>query len=198
MRVGTIVIATNNSDKLREMQEILAGLSVEAISLADAGVDVEVEETGSTFYDNAALKAKAVCEAAGLPAIADDSGLMVDALDGAPGVHSKRFGGGGLDSAAQCALLLNMMDAVEQRGAKFVSSIVCAFPDGTELCAEGECSGNITTAPRGAGGFGYDPIFLPEGSDRTMAEMPPSEKHAISHRGNALRRFAEILHNHIG
>ena len=187
------LIATNNLDKLHEMREILSGLGIQAVSLSEAGLDVEVDETGSTFYENAKLKAEAVCKASKLPAIADDSGLVVDALGGAPGVRSKRFGGGGLDSAGLCAHLLSAMDGMEQRGAKFVSSIVCAFPDGSAVCAQGECNGEITDSPRGSGGFGYDPVFLPEGSDRTMAQLTPDEKHAISHRGNALREFVKVL-----
>ena len=187
------IIATNNEDKLREMREILAGLGIEAISQSEAGIDVEVEETGSTFFENARLKAEAVCKAAQLPAIADDSGLVVEALGGAPGVHSKRYGGGSLDSAGLCAHLLQNMDGMEQRSAKFVSTIVCAYPNGSAISAQGECKGVITASPRGSGGFGYDPVFLPENSEKTMAELTPAEKHAISHRGNALREFVKVL-----
>ena len=180
------------------MREILSGSGYDLISMSDAGVDIDIEETGLTFYDNASLKAKAVCDASGLPAIADDSGLVVEALGGAPGVHSKRFGGGGLDNSGRCALLLEIMEGMEQRSAKFVSTIVCAFPDGRTLSAEGECTGSITDSARGTGGFGYDPVFLPDGSGRTMGEMSPGEKHAISHRGNALREFAELLSGYPG
>ena len=187
------VIATNNAGKLREMREILAGLGLETVSQAEAGIDVEVEETGATFIENATLKAEAACKATGLPAIADDSGLVVEALGGAPGVHSKRYGGGGLSEGGLYAYLLQKMNGLEQRSAKFVSSIVCVFPDGRLLSAEGECAGAITGSPRGSGGFGYDPVFQPEGSSRTMAELSPAEKNAISHRGKALRSFKEAL-----
>ena len=187
------IIATNNKDKLREMREILSEIGVEAESQSDAGIDVEAEETGATFFDNAKLKAEAVCKTAGRPAIADDSGLVVEALGGAPGIHSKRYGGGGLDSAGLCAYLLQRMENMEQRRAKFVSTIVCAYPDGSIISAQGECSGEITLTPRGHGGFGYDPVFLPENSAKTMAELTPDEKNAISHRGNALREFLSVL-----
>jgi len=189
------VIATKNPGKLREIGEILTQLGIEYITQAEAGIDIEAEETGGTFFENATLKAEAVCKAAGCPAIADDSGLVVEALNGAPGVHSKRFGGGGLDSEGLRRHLLQLMEGVEQRRAKFVSTIVCAFPDGSILSAEGECSGVITASPRGSGGFGYDPVFQPDGSVKTMAEMPPDEKNAVSHRGNALRSFKEVLLN---
>jgi XTP/dITP diphosphohydrolase len=192
------IIATNNTDKLREMREILSGLSINAQSAFEAGLDIEVEETGETFHDNALLKARAICGASGFPAIADDSGLVVDALGGAPGVYSRRFGGGGLDGDGLCSYLLNKMKNMEQRSAKFVSCIVCAFPDGTVLSAEGECCGEITKTLRGEGGFGYDPVFLPAGSEKTMAEMLPDEKNKISHRGAALREFAGVLTGYAG
>ena len=189
------VIATNNPGKLKEMREILSEIGFDAISLAEAGVEVDVEETGSTFMENALLKAEAACRATGLPAIADDSGLSVAALNGAPGVYSKRFGGGGLDSSGLCTYLLKTMEGMEQRDAKFVSSIVCAFPDGSILSAEGECHGEITNAPRGSGGFGYDPVFLVAGDSRTMAELSPDEKNALSHRNAALRALAGKIRN---
>ena len=191
------VIATNNPGKLKEMREILSTLHIDAISLAEAGVFADVEETGSTFMENALLKAKAACKATGLPAIADDSGLSVAALDGAPGVYSKRYGGGGLDSSGLCAYLLKNMEGMEQRSAKFVSSVVCAFPDGKVITAEGECRGDITYAPRGLRGFGYDPVFLVEGLGRTMAELSPDEKNALSHRNAAIRALVGKLGNNI-
>ena len=190
------VLATNNPDKLREMREILTELGIDVVSMGDVGIDIDVEETGSTFLENAKLKAEAVCRASGLPSIADDSGLMVDALGGEPGVYSKRYGGGGLDGAGLCAFLLINMDGMEQRSAKFVSSIVCTFPDGRFLAAEGECSGEITTTPRGAGGFGYDPVFLVPGTDKTMAELPPDEKNKISHRAKALQELKRVIENY--
>ena len=187
------VVATSNMGKLREMREILQKLGIETISQAEAGVEIDVEETGATFYENALLKAEAVCRATGLPAVADDSGLMVDALGGAPGVYSRRYGGGGLDDSGLCAYLLNKMENMEQRGAKFVCSIVCVFPDGDIISAEGEIFGSILTAPRGGDGFGYDPVFQPCGMDRSFAELSPAEKNTMSHRAIALNKFICLL-----
>jgi len=185
----TFVLATANPGKIREMREIFAGSGIETATRLELGIDVEVEETGSTFIENALLKAKAICGASGLPAIADDSGLMVDALGGAPGVYSSSYGGDGLDGAERYRYLLENMRGVEDRSAKFVCTIACAFPDGSIVTAAGECRGAIAKAPRGAGGFGYDPVFLVHGKDRTMAELAPDEKNKVSHRGEAIRRF---------
>ena len=187
------VLATSNPGKIQEMREILSGLDIDFITREDLGINFEIEETGSTFRDNALIKAKAICEAAGLPAISDDSGLMVDALDGGPGVNSSSFGGEGLDNERRCAYLLEKLRGEEQRGAKFVCTIVCAFPDGRILTAEGECPGSIADSPRGSNGFGYDPVFFARGMNKTMAELPPEEKNRLSHRGKALRRFSELV-----
>ena len=185
------VLASHNQKKIQEMRAILTAFGVEVLSQADVGVNLEPEETGVTFEENAAIKAVAVMEATGLPAIADDSGLMVDALGGAPGVYSARYGGPGLDDTGRWQLLLKNMEGQTNRTCKFVSVICCAFPDGTQLMARGECPGVIACEPSGAGGFGYDPVFyLPE-QGRTMAQLTPEEKNQISHRGNALRRFQE-------
>ena len=189
-----LILASNNAKKLAEMRALLAGLGVEIASQREAGCDFEVDETGATFAENAYLKAAAVTAASGCPAVADDSGLMVDALDGAPGVYSARFTGNHDDSDAEkCRFLLKKLEGVADRRAKFVSSICCTFPNGDVLRAEGACPGVITTAPRGADGFGYDPVFLPDGTDRTMAELEPEEKNALSHRGKAIRAFREEL-----
>ena len=187
------ILATANPGKIKEMRDILSAFDIEIVTRADLGIDVEVEETGTTFYDNALLKAKAVCAMSGLPAIADDSGLMVEALDGAPGVYSSSFGGDDLDAGERYLYLLDKMLGMEQRRAKFVCTIVCAFPDGGSLSATGECHGEILTAPRGSGGFGYDPVFLADGLNRTMAELSADEKNEVSHRGEALRNFAASL-----
>lgn len=196
----TFVLASNNEDKLRELRAILSALGFDVISQAEAGVELEVEETGETFYDNARLKAEAAMRISGMPAIADDSGLMVDALGGAPGVWSKRYGGG-LDDAGRNALLIKNMDADdtgrEHRDARFVSSIVCVFPDGGVVAAEGMCEGTILHEPRGTGGFGYDPVFLVKAMGRSMAELTPGEKNSVSHRGNALRLFAPKLREYL-
>lgn len=194
-----LVLASKNEKKLREMREILSHLGVEVCSEADAGVDVEVEETGTTFEENSLLKAKAVMEASGLPAIADDSGLCVDALGGAPGVYSARYGGPGMDDVGRYRLLLENMKG-QPRAAKFVSVITCCFPNGDVLTSRGECPGTIAFAPMGEGGFGYDPVFFVPGLKKTFAQLTAEEKNAISHRGKALEAFqqelSEYLANH--
>ena len=188
-----LVLASKNKKKLVEMNDILSQLGIEVCSEAEAGVDVEVEETGTTFEENSLLKARAVMEASGMPAIADDSGLCVDALGGAPGVYSARYGGPELDDAGRYRLLLeNLRGQLDRRG-KFVSAICCCFPNGDRVEARGECPGTIAYAPRGEGGFGYDPVFFVPALKKTFAELTPEEKNAISHRGNALKAFREKL-----
>lgn len=188
-----LVLASKNPKKLKEMQEILAHLGVEVCLQADVGVDVDVEETGTTFAENAQLKAVAVMKASGLPAIADDSGLCVDVLNGAPGVYSARYGGEGLDDAGRYKLLLENMRGMMDRRCGFVSAICCAFPNGDVLTARGECRGTLAYAPKGENGFGYDPIFFIPEKKKTFAELTAEEKHEISHRGKALREFKEKL-----
>jgi XTP/dITP diphosphohydrolase len=193
----TFVLASNNEDKLKELRAILSGFGLDVVSQREAGLDFEAEETGETFYDNALIKARLAMERSGLPAIADDSGLMVDFLGGKPGVYSKRYGGEGLDDTDRNVLLLKNMAETEQRAAKFVSCVVCCFPGGDIVAAEGECAGAILRAPRGGGGFGYDPVFLVEGTGKSMAELTPEEKNAVSHRGNALRLFESKLKEYL-
>lgn len=187
------VLATHNPGKLKEMSAILGGLGVEVVMPADLGLTVDVEETGATFGENAMLKAKAVCAAAGLPAIADDSGLCVDALNGGPGVYSARYGGAELDDRGRYLLLLNSMRGAPTRAAHFASAIACAFPNGDTLTAEGRCDGAIAFAPMGEGGFGYDPVFMVPEKAKTFGQMDEAEKDEISHRGKALRAFAAEL-----
>ena len=187
-----LVLASKNAHKLVEMRDILSQLGVEVVLESEVGVDVDVEETGATFEENAFLKARAVMEASGLPAIADDSGLCVDALGGAPGIYSARYGGLDDDKARYQLLLQNLRGAMT-RAAHFHTSVVCCFPDGDVLTAEGECAGTIAYAPQGEGGFGYDPVFFVPQLRKTFAQLTPEEKNAISHRGNALRAFAEKL-----
>ena len=187
------VLATQNQKKLREMSDILSGFGVEVVSPKSLGIDLEVEETGTTFAENAMLKAKAICEAANLPAIADDSGLCVDALAGAPGVYSARYGGEGLDDVQRYQLLLANMRGQTTRAAHFACAIACAFPNGKELTAEGKCHGTIAFAPMGEGGFGYDPIFFVPEYRKTFGQLTAEEKAEISHRGKALVIFAEKL-----
>ena len=192
-----LVLASKNAHKLVEMRDILSQLGVEVVLESDVGVDVDVEETGTTFEENAFLKAHAVMEASGLPAIADDSGLCVDALGGAPGVYSARYGGPGLDDAGRYKLLLENMRGQLDRRCKFVSAICCCFPNGDRVEARGECAGTLAYAPKGADGFGYDPIFFVPGLKKTFAELSPEEKNAISHRGNALKAFREKLETYL-
>ena len=187
------VLATHNPGKLAEMKAILSGLGVEVVSPAEARVEVDVEETGTTFAENAMLKAKAVCAAAGLPAIADDSGLCVNALNGGPGVYSARYGGEGLDDAGRRRLLLQNLRGQTTRAAHFTCAVACAFPNGDTLEAEGRCDGAIAFAPLGEGGFGYDPVFLIPEKGKTFGQLSPEEKSAISHRGKALAAFVEKL-----
>ena len=191
------VLATHNPGKLREMGEILRDLGVEVVSPAALGIPVDVEETGTTFLENALLKAKAICRAANLPAIADDSGLCVDALNGAPGVYSARYGGEGLDDRGRCMLLLNSMRGATTRAAHFSCAVACVFPNGDTLTAEGRCDGFIAYAPLGDGGFGYDPVFLLPGTGKTFGQLSQEEKSAVSHRGKALKEFAGKLETHL-
>ena len=187
------VLASNNKKKMVEMRAILGELGVEVLSQADVGVSIEPEENGTTFEENSRIKAVAIMEATGLPAIADDSGLVVEALDGAPGVYSARYGGEGLDDTGRWQLLLKNMEGKENRACKFVSVICCAFPDGTQLMARGEVHGVVAQGPKGEGGFGYDPIFWLPQQGKSMAELTAEEKNQISHRGNALRVFKKEL-----
>ena len=192
-----MVLASKNPKKMKEMNEILSGMGVEVCLQSDVGIDIDVEETGTTFEENSLLKAKAVMEASGLPAIADDSGLCVDALNGAPGVYSARYGGDGLDDTGRYRLLLANMPRGAARTAKFVSVITCCFPGGEVLTARGECPGTIAFAPMGEGGFGYDPVFFLPKLKKTFAQLSPEEKNAISHRGKALEAFQAKLEEYL-
>ena len=191
------VLATANSGKISEMIVILAGFGIEVVTRDELGIDVTIEETGSTFYENALLKASALCSITGLPSIADDSGLCVDALDGAPGVFTSSFGKSDFTDYDRNNYLLKIMKNMEHREAKFVCNIVCAFPDGKILSAEGECVGEILSAPIGANGFGYDPVFRANGQTKSMAELPIEVKNEISHRGKALKAFTEKLSDYV-
>ncbi len=184
-----VVLASHNQKKMVEMKAILSQMGVEVLSQAEVGVDLEPEETGTTFEENARIKAQAVMQATGLPAIADDSGLMVDALGGDPGVYSARYGGPGLDDTGRWQLLLKNMAGESNRACKFVSVICCAFPDGGEVMARGECPGILAQGPSGDGGFGYDPIFYLPQLGKTMAQLTSAEKNQISHRARALAGF---------
>ena len=191
------VLATHNPGKLKEMGAILGRFGVEVVSPKDLGLTVDVEETGTTFAENAMLKAKAICAAAQLPAIADDSGLCVDALNGGPGVYSARYGGEGLDDRGRYMLLLNNMRGQTTRAAHFACAIACAFPNGDTLTAEGRCDGTIAFAPMGEGGFGYDPVFFVPEKAKTFGQLTAEEKRAISHRGRALESFVGKLETYL-
>lgn len=192
-----VVLATRNKHKMVEVRRILADASVD-IDLV--GLDVfpdapEVAETGLTFEENALLKARAISRASGLPALADDSGLTVDVLGGMPGIFSARWAGRHGDDVANLQLLLAQLSDVADadRAAAFVCAAALAMPDGAGEVVRGELRGRIVTAPRGSNGFGYDPVFVPDGDDRTAAEMTPDEKDAMSHRGAAFRVLAERI-----
>ena len=197
---GRIVIATHNAGKLREMQELMAPFGVAAVSAGDLGLP-EPEETGMTFAENAALKAHAAAKAAGLPALADDSGICVAALDGAPGIFSARWAGPGKDFAYAMRRVEEELDrrgatSAEDRRAHFVSALVVAWPDGHEELFEGRVFGTLVWPPRGDRGFGYDPMFQPDEHERTFGEMANDEKHGwghgegLSHRARAFSKLA--------
>ncbi len=191
-----IVAATKNRHKIEEIAAITSPLGMEIISREDAGVpEFTIEEDGDTFEENSEKKARAIMEACGKMTIADDSGLMVDALGGAPGVYSARYAGeDGNDKKNNVKLLAVLSDVpAEQRTAKFVSVITVVYPDGNKLMARGECRGHIVGEERGANGFGYDPLFVPEGFDKTFAQLTAEEKNKISHRANALRQLETLL-----
>ncbi|HTX62344.1 MAG TPA: RdgB/HAM1 family non-canonical purine NTP pyrophosphatase [Acidimicrobiales bacterium] len=193
----TLVAATANPDKAEEIREILGG--AHGLVLLPRPPDVpEVAETGATLVENARLKAAALAEATGLPAVSDDTGLEVDALDGAPGVFAARYAGAEATYADNVAKLLTNLaarpDPGGSRRARFRTVAMVRFPDGRELWREGVVEGVIADAPRGEGGFGYDPVFVPDDADgRTFAELGPAEKHAISHRGRAFRALSDAL-----
>ena len=191
------ILASQNQHKLVEMQNILSAHGVEVVLQSELGLHVEVEETGATFAENAMLKAKAVMAASGLPAIADDSGVCVDALNGAPGVYSARYGGPELDDVGRYRLLLENMRGARDRTAHFTSAIACAFPNGDTIEAEGICPGMIASAPQGDGGFGYDPVFFLPQLRKTYAQLTPEEKAAVSHRGKALEVFDQKLREYL-
>ena len=189
-----VCAASNNAGKLKELRRILERMGHEVKSLRELGITLDPEETGTTFAENAMLKARAICAAANLPAIADDSGLCVDALNGGPGVYSARYAGDGHDDEANIVKLLkNMRDVPEgERSAHFECAIVCAFPDGSEICARGRCDGEILYEKHGKGGFGYDPVFG-VACGKSFGELSPEEKDRISHRGKALRELVTLL-----
>jgi XTP/dITP diphosphohydrolase len=189
-----LVLATSNPGKLLEFRALLGDLPL-ALRALDAFPEVRLPDEGDDYEANAAAKARAIARDTGRPALADDSGLEVAALGGAPGPRSARYGGPGLDDAARTARLLEEVAAAggAARGARFVCVAALAFPDGRVVTARGECAGTLLDAPRGRGGFGYDPVFAPEGDTRSLAELPPERKNRISHRARALRALEPAL-----
>jgi len=190
-----IVLATRNNKKVEEIKRITEGMAVTIFTLDDFPGCPEVEEDGATFEENAVKKAVTVAQFTGKPALADDSGLEVNALNGAPGTHSARYSGHGANDRKNTEKLLSEMLFLvkSDRKARFVCSIALAMPDEKVLTFNGYSEGSIGTEPKGANGFGYDPVFYPEGSDRTFAEMSAEEKDSLSHRGNAIRKLQRYL-----
>lgn len=189
-----IVIASRNPAKIKEIRQIFASMDVDLVPPDELSNPLpEVEETGDTYLANALLKAKAICEATGHPAMADDSGIEVDVLDGAPGVRSARYAGEGASDEDNNAKLIASLGGkgADERTARYRCVAVLVMPDGREFASMGSCEGAIATEARGSGGFGYDPWFIPDGYEVTMAELDPQEKDAISHRGKAFRGLAD-------
>lgn len=186
------VLASNNAHKLREFREIFADLGLEVMSLKEAGIEIDPDENGTTFAQNAMIKARAVYECCALPTVADDSGLSVDALNGEPGVYSARYGGRETDADRRALLFENLKDVpADKRGAHFTSAIACIIDDNTDFTVEGYCYGSIAFDEKGTNGFGYDCMFCPDEYDGlSFAELSPEQKNAISHRGRALAEFA--------
>ena len=193
-----LLIASNNRDKVDELRRLLEGSGWEIVAPADLGLRVDVNETGETYADNARLKAAAFMHASGLPALADDSGLEVDALNGEPGALHHLHGWDGEDQADRLRILLEAMKEVPdgQRSGRFRAVIVVTMPDGAELIAEGVLEGEIARVPSGEGGFGYDPVMYVPSLDATVAEVSLDAKNAISHRGRAARNMVELLKQH--
>lgn len=198
LRGSRLVVATHNRGKLREFARLLAPLAAEWVSAGELGLP-EPDEPGESFAENAILKARSAAALSGLPALADDSGLAAMGLDGAPGVHSARWGGPERDAAAACRRLYEALAArfgsfaAADRRAAFICVLALAFPDGDVYTFEGRVDGEIVWPPRGGGGFGYDPIFVPKGESRSFAEMSAEEKQALSHRGRAVAALLAAL-----
>ena len=188
-----LIIASNNKHKISEIKSILSGKFSEILSLSDAGIEHETIEDGETFLENALKKAREICSISGMATLADDSGLCVNALNGAPGVYSARYSGENATSEKNNTLLLKNLEGKTDRTAYFLCCVALVYPDGNEVVAEGRVYGEITHSYRGNHGFGYDPIFQVKGDTRTLAELSDEEKNAISHRGNALKNLLEKI-----
>lgn len=192
-----LVFASTNKGKIKEMAALLEGTGIKLLSLGDIGFTDTIEETGTTFEENARIKAKAVCDFCGLPAFSDDSGLCIDALDGAPGVYSARFLGETTPYDIKNRLVIEKLAGVvpEKRTARYECAVCCVFPQGGELVTHGVCEGTIGYEPRGNNGFGYDPIFCV--GERSLAEFTDDEKNTVSHRGQAVRAFVQRLQEYV-
>lgn len=190
-----LAIATNNAHKLEEIRAILGNSFDELLSLKDLGIDVDVEETGTTLEENSLLKARTICNICGMPTLADDTGLMVDALDGAPGVYSARYAGEAHDDKANRLLLLKNLDGVENRRAHFATVITICYPNGDFITSNGRVEGSILHKERGSEGFGYDSLFYSDELKKTFAEASQQEKNSVSHRGRALTAMLEKLNS---
>jgi XTP/dITP diphosphohydrolase len=188
-----IIAATTNQGKVKEIQAILKDLNIDIVAQEDAGLDIEIEETGTTFEQNALIKARAVSMMCDEPVLADDSGLCVEALGGEPGVYSARYAGEDASDEERMKKVLRELGGTKNRKAKFVTVMAIVFPDGTELTAQGEAEGEITYEPRGQGGFGYDPIFYSGEIQKTFAQATEEEKNRVSHRKRALETLYEKL-----
>lgn len=188
-----VILASNNKNKLKEIREILSPLGYELISQSESGINLEVDETGTTFEENALLKARAIYKISGTPVISDDSGLEVDYLNGAPGVYSHRYAGENATDEERCAKLISELEGVEEekRSARFVCVICYIDENGKEYTVRGTCEGLIGFKPEGENGFGYDPVFMYNG--KSFAQISADEKNSVSHRADALRKFSEIL-----
>ena len=189
-----IVLATKNPGKVRELLRICADWPAELLTFGEVHWD-DVQETGQTYLDNALAKARAVAESSGVPALADDSGIEVDGLEGRPGPQSARLAGPAANDVDNLRLLIRLVSELpeDRRTGRYRCVAACVWPDGREVWAEGVCEGRLELEPKGTGGFGYDPIFVPEGSDRRMAELPEEKKDAISHRGKAFRALRDLV-----
>ena len=188
-----LIIASNNKHKIREIKDILGDRFDSIISLSEAGIDHETVEDGVTFVENARKKAREICDLFSMPTLADDSGICVDHLGGAPGIYSARFAGEHGNDKLNNACLLKKLEGVTDRKAHYTCAMVIAYPDGSEVCAEGYMHGSIGYCELGQGGFGYDPLFIPLGLDKTLAEITEEEKNKISHRKNALEALLNKL-----
>ena len=188
-----LIIASNNAHKIKEIKEILKGEFDEIVSLREAGISHETVEDGKTFLENAMKKAREIAEISGCAALSDDSGICVHALGGAPGVFSARYAGEHGDDEANNDLVLKNLEGSADRSAHYTCAVVVAYPDGSEVHAEGYMYGRIIRERRGTHGFGYDPLFVPEGQVRTVAEMTDEEKNKISHRARALHALLDVL-----